>query len=449
MHKHLAWSKSNRFLNHVANTTRVLGILCILTLMGCGGRPEVLTGVSGAFRELDSKTELNPHDWPQWRGKDRCGVSTETGLLQEWPEGGPPRIWINEDAGLGYAGFAIANNRLITMGLYGEKEFGICLDANNGEELWRVEIGNRFANDWGDGPRSTPTVDGDRVYFMSALGQLSCFRIGDQSKLWSVTMDDFQGSIPQWGYAESPLVHGNQVVCTPGGELGAIVALDKLTGEKLWQTVGVLDRSQYSSIIVQEKNGQATYVQLLYSQVVGIDPDSGNARWQVDFPGKTAVIPTPVEVNGNIYVTAGYGSGSMMVEVKDNSAEELWMSRSMSNHHGGVVFIDGFLYGHGEHDGFGCQNPETGKFRWAERKQIKKGCVTYADGRFYYVQEQDGLVLLIKADSSGYEITGQFVLTPQTERRSSRGKIWVHPVVANGKLYLRDQEYIVCYDVKQ
>jgi outer membrane protein assembly factor BamB len=439
----------NQSLSYVR--IRVLTSLAIIGLFSLAmadlswAQPEKSAEVSVAYRATDADN----FDWPQWRGKDRRDVSSETGLLQKWPEGGPTRIWLNDNAGLGYAGFSIANNRLFTMGLFADKEIGLCLDASTGEELWRVEIGERYENNWGDGPRSTPTVDGDRVYFMAAAGRLSCFNINDQTKVWSVLMGDFGGAVPVWGFSESPLVHGGQVVCTPGGEQGAIVALDKMTGEKLWQTVDVTDQAHYSSPIVLEKDGMTTYVQLLNSKVVGVDTANGNVRWQADFPGKVAVIPTPVEVNGNIYVTSGYGSGSAMFAVNGNSAKELWMTRSMSNHHGGVIFVDGFIYGHGDKDGFGCQDIETGEFRWADKKDMKKGAVTYADGRFYYINEQDGEVLLIKADPEGFEITGRFTLSPQTEQRKPQGRIWVHPVVANGKLYLRDQEFIMCYDVKQ
>lgn len=439
----------SRRASHHESFVSCFGVLWIVAVLGCWVPEDPRTGVSGAFQPDQQATAVDSHDWPQWRGKDRRDVSTETGLLQEWPEGGPKQLWVNNNAGLGYAGFAIAKGRLYTMGLFDDKEFGLCLDADTGKELWRVEIGDRYINDWGDGPRSTPTVDQDRVYFMSATGQLSCFRIEDHEKLWSVSMSDFGGKVPTWGYAESPLVYGNQVVCTPGGSDGAIVALDKMTGKKLWQTVGATDTAHYSSMIVIEKEGKPIYVQLLNTQVVGVDPDSGDILWRGEFPGKTAVIPTPVEVNGNVYVTSGYGSGSALFKVTRNSAEEVWMTRSMSNHHGGVINVDGFLYGWGEYEGFGCQNSETGKYRWVDKKAFKKGALTYADGRFYYINEDDGEVLLIKANPEGWDIKGRFTLSPLTERRKPRGKIWVHPVVANGKLYLRDQEFIMCYDVKQ
>jgi outer membrane protein assembly factor BamB len=369
--------------------------------------------------------------------------------MDSWPAGGPKQVWLNKDAGLGYAGFAVVGDKLFTLGLFDDKEYGLCLDANSGKELWRVEVGDKFKNDWGDGPRNTPTVDEDRVYFMAAGGELVCVKIADQKKLWSITMGDMGGEVPYWGYSESPLVYGDQIVCTPGGDQGSVAALDKMTGKKIWQSKDVTNKAHYSSIIPLEKDGKVTYVQLLNSCVVGIDPKSGKVLWNMEFPGKTAVIPTPVEVNGNIYVTSGYGSGSAFYEINGTKATESWMSRSLSNHHGGVVHLDGFIYGYAEMDGFVCQNTENGKIRWNAEKKIAKGALTYADGHLYYIEEKSGDVLLLKVSPEGWEEKGRFKLSPQTEKRNPKGRIWVHPVIANGKMYLRDQELIMCYDIKK
>ncbi|MEQ1902604.1 MAG: PQQ-binding-like beta-propeller repeat protein [Pirellulaceae bacterium] len=388
-------------------------------------------------------------DWPGWRGKDRRDISKETGLMDSWPEGGPKQVWLNNDAGLGYAGFAVVGDKLFTLGLFDDKEYGLCLDANTGKELWRVEVGDKFKNNWGDGPRNTPTVDEDRVYFLAAGGELVCVKIANQKKLWSISMGDLGGEVPFWGYAESPLVYGDQIVCTPGGDEGAVAALDKMTGKKIWQSKDVTNKAHYSSIIALEKDGNVTYVQLLNSCVVGIDSKSGKVLWNMEFPGKTAVIPTPVEVNGNIYVTSGYGSGSAFYEINGTKATESWMSRSLSNQHGGVVHLDGFIYGFSEMEGFVCQNTENGKIRWNAEKKVAKGALTYADGHLYYIEEKSGDVLLLKVNPEGWEEKGRFKLSPQTEKRSPQGRIWVHPVIANGKMYLRDQELIMCYDVKK
>lgn len=387
-------------------------------------------------------------DWTQWRGKDRADISSEKGLLQEWPEGGPTRLWTSNEGGLGYAGFAIVGDRLYTMGLADNEEFALCLDANTGKQIWRTKIGDRFENGWGDGPRSTPTVDGQFIYVMPAQGALSCLSLDGQVK-WSRKMDEFGGKIPFWGYSESPLVEGDLVCCTPGGEQGAIVGLNKLTGELVWQTKELTPQAHYSSLITVELNGQRQLVQQLVDSIVGIEPQTGAVLWKQDWNGATAVIPTPVSLGGNrVYITTGYNVGCTALEIEaGNKVKELWKNRVMKNHHGGVLLLNGYLYGYSDGPGFTCQDPSSGESLWTEKK-IKKGSVSFADGRFYYIQEGDGKVLLFEANEKEWTSKGSFVFEPQSEQRNPRGAIWVHPVIANGKLYLRDQEVINCYDIK-
>jgi len=396
-------------------------------------------------------------DWPHWRGPNRNDASAETGLLQKWPEAGPEQVWINRNAGLGYSGFSVVDGKLYTMGLEENFEFALCLDAANGKEIWRERLGRRYKNSWGDGPRSTPSIDGDRAYFMSANGNLSCRDIVDGKKIWSVEMSDFGGSTPNWGYAESPLVDENKVICTPGGSTGTILALDKETGKKIWQSkpvTRVMDdgtrtrpaTAHYSSILPVDWNNRRQYVQLTVLAVVGVDAETGEILWQTDWAGRTAVIPSPIFENGNVYVTSGFGVGSKLIKIDgDNTAKELWYSKAMQNHHGGVVMIGDHFYGSSAKS-WVCQQKSDGKMVWSDRA-IKKGALAYADGLFYHVQESDGKVLLIQADENSHEVKGSFTLSPQTRRRSPKGKIWVHPVIADGKLYLRDQEIIYCYDI--
>lgn len=387
-------------------------------------------------------------DWTQWRGKNRADISTETGLLQEWPEGGPKVLWTNKEGGLGYAGFAVVGDRLYTMGLDGSEEFTLCLDANTGAQIWKTTIGSQFENGWGDGPRSTPTVDGEHIYCMPAQGALTCLTLDGKIK-WTRKMDEFGGKVPFWGYSESPLVEGDLVCCTPGGDQGAIVGLNKATGELVWQTKDLTPQAHYSSLIAAEINGQRQLVQQLLDSIVGIDPKTGEVLWKQDWSGATAVIPTPVSLGNNrIYITTGYGVGCTALEIEPgNKVKELWKNRVMKNHHGGVIFLNGYLYGYSDGPCFTCQDPATGESLWTEKK-IKKGAVSYADGRFYFLQEGDGKVLLFAANEKEWTPKGSFVFEPQSEKRNPRGAIWVHPVIANGKLFLRDQEIINCYDIK-
>lgn len=386
-------------------------------------------------------------DWPQWRGPDRTDVSQETGLLQQWPAGGPKKLWTFDNAGAGYAGMAVVGDTLYTMGARGGTELLIAVNLANGTQKWATAMGPALENGWGDGPRGTPAVDGDRVYALSGEGFLTCCKTSDGERLWQVRMQALGGKIPNWGYAESVLVDGERVLCTPGGRQGAIVALDKHTGDILWQSSEFTENAHYSSIIPIEFDGKRQYVQLTMSKVAGVDAETGNLLWTSDWPGRTAVIPTPIFKDGKVYVTSGYGAGCKLVQLGGRNPQEVYSNTIMKNHHGGVVLVGDHLYGYSDQVGWTCQDFETGKLVWNERRALGKGSVTYADGRLYCVGESDGAVVLAEASPGGWTEHGRFKLSPQSENRSPRGRIWTHPTVANGKLYLRDQELISCYDI--
>ncbi|MBM3888356.1 MAG: polyvinylalcohol dehydrogenase [Verrucomicrobia bacterium] len=389
-------------------------------------------------------------DWPQWRGPDRTDVSKETGLLKKWPDGGLKQVWVFNDAGLGYSGFSIVGGKLFTMGARGNTEFLIALDANTGKQLWTVELGAMFENAWGGGPRGTPTVDSDRVYALSGQGSLVCAETAGGKLIWKCTMSDFAGRIPKWGYAESPLVDGNQVVCTPGGPQGAMVALDKMTGKLIWQSKEFTDIAEYASIIAADCNGARQYIQLTMQHVVGIAAKDGKLLWQSDWPGKIAVVPTPIFRDGNVYVCSGYGIGCKAIKLgPKNEVTEVFANTVMVNHHGGVILVGDHLYGFSDKEGWVCQDFKTGEKVWAEKQALTKGAIACADGMFYCIEEKSGTVVLIAVSPKGWQEHGRFQLSPQSQNRSPRGRIWTHPVISNGKLYLRDQELVYCYDVKQ
>jgi outer membrane protein assembly factor BamB len=413
--------------------------------------------VIGSFSSLAA--EAAPHDWPQWRGPNRDDLTTETGLLQDWPEGGPERVWLFEDCGFGYAGCSIVDGVLFTMGGRptgdgAEKQCQlIALDANTGKELWHVDLGPMYENDWGGGPRSTPTVENGLVYALGARGTLVCVHAKDGSEVWRTHLqDELKGTEPQWGYSESVLLDGDKLLCTPGGAEGAIAAFDKATGKVLWRTKELDDTAHYSSILAVDINGEPQYVQLLEKRLVGISPVDGRVLWQSEFPGRVAVIPTPVVQGNKVFGTAGYGAGCTLVEISDaNEPSEKYDEKArklMKNHHGGVIRLGENLYGHSDGVGWVCMNFDSGEQLWREREALEKGAIAYADNRFYCVGEDEGQVVLIAASPEGWEEHGRFTLEPQTEIRSDRGKIWVHPVISNGKLYLRDQDKLYCYDVK-
>lgn len=414
-------------------------------------------------------------DWPQWMGPDRDGLSAETGLLQAWPEGGPERVWLFKDCGLGYSGPAIVDGKMFIMGSRGGVEQLLCLDAASGDELWASDLGEEYDNGWGNGPRGTPTIDGDRIYVLAARGALVCLSLGGE-ELWRVSLPDFGGKVPVWGYSESPLIDGDHVIVTPGvkpkpkpkkkkGETEAkeaaadaepeeplpgtaIVALDKRTGETIWRTTGLTPEAHYSSIVRAEIHGRPQYVQLLVDQLVGVEPATGELLWSVPWPGRVAVIPTPLVRDNRVYVTTGYGVGCMLVEIDaDNNATVAYDNKVMKNHHGGVVLLGDKLYGHSDGAGWVCQDFATGELDWRERAALGKGAIAYADGRFYCLSEDEGEVVLIEASPEGWTEHGRFTLEPQTELRKPKGKIWTHPVIANGRMYLRDQELLFCFDI--
>ncbi len=387
--------------------------------------------------------------WNQWRGPDRDDLSTETGLLQEWPAGGPEKVWEFKDCGIGYAGPAIVGSRLYILGSRDGEEFLLCVDTTNGEEVWASPLGEEFENSWGNGPRATPAIEGEFVYAVGAEGRLSCFCIEDGSEVWSVTMQDLGGSPPKWGYSESPIIHEEKILYTPGGEQGAIVALDKATGSLIWQTKELTDEAHYSSIMIKEHGGKTMGVQLMVNELVGFDVDNGEVLWTVPWPGRVAVVPSPVFWQDCVYVTSGYGAGCTLVRVsEDFSAEVVYPSKLMSNHHGGVILFNDHIYGYSDSKGWACQDIATGDKVWLERKELDKGAIAYADGRFYCLGEDTGDLALIEASPEGWVEHGRFTLEPQSELRKPRGRIWTHPVIADGRLYLRDQELLYCYDVR-
>ncbi len=408
------------------------------------------TLAAGAFAAfLVSTTALSAADWPQWRGPNRDDVSKETGLLKSWPEGGPKQLWVFKGAGLGYSGYSISGGRLFTMGIRNGGEELIAVDTKEGRELWSARIGSILKNNWGDGPRGTPTVDGGFVYALGGQGTLICASAADGKIAWQKTMQEFGGETPGWGYTESVLVDGNRVVCTPGGKDGAIVALDKKTGATLWQSKEFTDGAQYSSIIAENLNGTRQYIQLTMQHVVGLNAADGKVLWSVDFPGKTAVIPTPIFQDGQVYVTAGYGVGCLSFKVgAGNAIEKLYENKVMKNHHGGAILVDGHVYGHSDGVGWTCQNFKTGEEVWSEKSALGKGAVAYADGRLYCLAENNGTVVLAEASPKGWKEHGRFKLEPQTTQRNPQGRIWTHPVIVDGRLFLRDQELLHCYDVK-
>jgi outer membrane protein assembly factor BamB len=389
-----------------------------------------------------------PGDWPQWRGPNRDDISTERGLLKKWPAEGPRLAWKANDLGNGYSTVAIAGNRIFTTGDRKDSSFVIALNLADGKPLWSAKLGK--PGDLGGyvGPRGTPTVDGDLLYVISQWGDFVCLEAATGNEKWRKSFTkDFEGTLPNWGYAESPLVDGDKVVSTPGGAQGAVVALNKMTGAPVWRSTDFTDSAHYSSLIIAEPGGVRQYLQLTAASVAGVAAADGKLLWRAARKGDVAVIPTPIYDNGFVYVASGYGVGCNLFKITANggkfSTSQVYANKVMVNHHGGVIKLDDFLYGYSDGKGWTCQEFKSGDAKWQNKEKLGKGCLAYADGHFYLRQEEGpGTVALIEASPEGYKEHGRF--NPPDR---SRQRAWPHPVIAGGKLYLRDQDTLLCYDV--
>jgi outer membrane protein assembly factor BamB len=541
-------------------------------------------------------------DWPQWQGPDRNAVSKETGLLQEWPKDGPPLAWKATGLGGGDSTPSVAAGRIYGMSHRGSDEFVWALSEKDGKEIWAVKTGAAHGQSFHqskEGPACTPAVDGDRLYVMGLAGNVSCLQVADGKVVWTRSLKaDFGARSPMWSFRESPLVDGDKVICTPGGDKATMVALNKRTGETVWQThvpdggsgggppnrgpapnlpnvmqtdpllsaldkdrdsvisgaeltnvpaaLLLLDKNQdgtlseeelspptpardgpggaqrprrgpgimrmmkahsaldadesggigeaelkeagtvlrkldengdgkltneeagfksmgapntgaaYASAIAMEFGGRRQYVQFLATTVAGLDAGDGKLLWRYDKPANRMRIniATPRYLDGQVFAASAYGAGGGLARLVPDgaggfAAEEVWFSKDMENHHGGVILHDGALFGANGGNGGGylaCLDFKTGDTLWNERdngkRRASKGAMLLADGRLYH-RTEEGAMLLIEPSRAEYLERGRFEQPDRTKLPA-----WAHPIVANGKLYLRDQDTLFCYDVK-
>ncbi|MCX6360006.1 MAG: PQQ-binding-like beta-propeller repeat protein [Armatimonadetes bacterium] len=389
-------------------------------------------------------------DWPQWRGKSRDGISAETGLLKQWPAGGPALVWTATGIGEGYSGPAVVGAKVYTMGDVAGSSCLLALNAANGKIHWTAKMGQPGGGGGYAGTRCTPTVDGGMVYGINQHGDVVCVKAATGAEAWRRQMSEFGGKMmSDWGYSESPLVDGDKLVCTPGGPGGTVAALNKTTGATVWQSKGLTDSAAYSSLITVTIGGVKQYIVLTDRSLAGIAPADGSVLWRADRPGRVAVIPTPVYKDGMFFVTSGYGVGCNMIKVTNSggafSAQQVYANTAMADHHGGVVLIGDNVYGHSDSSGWVCMELATGKVVWSERANAPgKGSIAAADGMLIVRQEGGpGTIGLLKATPAGYQEVSRF----DQPSRSSKNS-WPHPVIANGKLYIRDQDVMLCYDIK-
>ena len=383
-------------------------------------------------------------DWTQWRGPSRTGVSTDTGLMTPWPPSGPPRVWAVSGLGAGYGSVSVAGDRIFVQGMQGGESVVSSLNRVDGTLVWSRALGRAGNSYEGPGPRGTPTVDGDRVYVLTEMGDLACLRRHDGSVIWQRNiLEDFGGRNPPWLISESPLVDGGHLIVTPGGRNAGMVALDKLSGRTVWVSTELSDQAGYASPVVADVDGVRTVMTLTSEAGVGVRASDGHLMWRYRrVANSTANITTPVFHDNKVFYTSAYGRGGALLALSAEGgevrAEEVYFTRNLQNHHGGVVLVDGYLYGF-HNSTLTCVQFATGEVMWRSRS-VGKGSLTYADGHLY-VLSQSSVVGLVKASPAEYVEKGRFRIPDRS------WPSWAHPVVSGGRLYIRNQETLAAYDL--
>ncbi len=420
----------------------------VSTTLGC-----VVAGLMTAPLLADSS-------WPTFRGENRTAVSTEKGLLKSWPEQGPKLLWESKGAGSGYAELAIADGKIFTLGdgpsvANDDNEYLTCFSLKDGSPLWHTQTGKPWTSgkpDW-QGARGTPSVDGDRVYVVTPHGELYCCATADGKVKWKKSFkDDFAGvKADSWGYSESVLVDGDLVICTPGGPDKTVVALDKMTGKTVWTTSRPEDRGAgHSSPVISNVGGTKVYVQVTGSGPMGIRASDGKLLWTYDIDKTTCVIPTPIIRNDYVFFAVGYKRGAALlqqipgpnqtVEIKEVYPLQI----KLANKHGGVILVGDHVYGDSDDAGIPyCADLMTGEIRWTKRGPGRGSMsIAGADGQLYLLFA-DGTMALAKASGEEFVELGKFQVPGSGDK-----PVWAHPVIVDGKLFLRAQDRFFCYDLK-
>lgn len=406
--------------------------------IGCSpsGRP-MRTPIGGSASE---------GNWPTFHGPRRDNISHEEGLLTKWPADGPALLWVADGIGEGYATVSVADGAVYTTGNLDNQTIVTSLNLD-GSLRWQAPAGEAWTGSY-EGSRSTPTIDDDRVYCASPHGQLVCLQAADGRPVWQVDiLERFVAHNIKWGLAESPLVAGNLLICTPGGDRGRVAALDKMTGDTVWATTAGRGAAGYASAVAAEIHGTRVILTMTAKGLLGVDAADG--RLLFEFPLNTSYdvhATTPICSDNHVYISAGYGTGSVMLRIERNGdnfrAVEKWRSPELDNHHGGVVLWDGFLYGASDQGNKGkwvCLDWDSGELLYAE-KGVGKGSVMCVAGMLYTLSEK-GRMGLVQATPKGHDVISRFSLP------RDNGPAWAHPVVCGGALYLRYGNQVYCHAV--
>ena len=388
--------------------------------------------------------DSSERSWPQFRGVHRDGISPETGLLESWPESGPKEIW-RRPIGEGYSAISVTNGRRYTM-YAGDAEgtaveFAAAFDAGTGKELWRTKIGDKLDTQFGNGPRSTPTVDGDLVYVLGSMGDFAALSIEDGSERWRISLpEEFGSSRPYWGFASSALLDGDRLVVEGGGPDGkSFAGLDKSTGKVLWTSGEAAREPSYNSAISIELGGRRHYVYVVGETLRGMD-ETGREIWSHAWPeGETHASPVFIAPD-KIFASGAEGVGATLVQIEDDgkkaTVNEVWKTRFMRNHFSTSVVHGGHIFGF-DNATLKSISVEDAKMAWGKRG-LGKGSLIYADGHLVVLSDR-GKLVLVEANGSGYVEKGTV--------QALEGRCWTAPTLVGGRLYLRNHTEMVVYDI--
>ncbi len=380
----------------------------------------------------------------KWRGPEGNGIYPETGLLKEWPSSGPEILWTFDELGVGYSSPVIAHGKVYVSGMIDQTGFVFAFDKA-GKLLWKVSYGEEFHESY-PGSRSSVTIAGNLIYVMSGKGILSCLHSKNGQLEWKKKLfDDFDGENIRWGATESLVVDGEKLFCTPGGKTNNIIALNRYTGKLIWSSPGKGDNSAYCSPLLVDLDSRKLLVTHTANDILGLDADSGKLLWSYPHTNKYSIHPnTPIYHDGKLFCFSGYGKGNVMLGLnKDGSkATKVWSNKNLDSKIGGAVLVDGFLYGSGDsaNRAWQCVNWETGEIKYST-KEVGKGGIIYADGLMYWYSDR-GELALVKATPDGFDVVSEIKVALGTAQH------WAHPVLNDGRLFVRHGNTIIAYNVK-
>lgn len=380
----------------------------------------------------------------KWRGPRQNGYYPEKGLLKEWPAGGPEIMWQYTKLGEGYSSPAFGNNRIYVAGMEGETGFVYAMEQN-GSLIWKAPYGLEYHSGY-PGSRGTPVIEGDRLYVLSGMGHLTCMSSNSGMLIWKKHLfQDFDGKNAEWGLAETLLIHEDKLICTPGGRTNNVIALNKNNGDLIWSCRGMGEVSAYCSPLLISEGNKNLIVTHTANHVLGIDINSGKLLWTHKHPNRYSVHPnTPLYHDGTLFCFSGYGKGGAMLELNEDGSKvsQIWYSETMDSRIGGAVFYNDRMYGSGDnHREWQCIDWRTGKVLY-ESKEVGNGVVIAAEGMLY-VYSQRGEMVLFRPGPTAFEVAGKTKVTAGT------GQHWAHPVIDNGRLFVRHGNTLIAFDIRE